>query len=129
VTGWTEHTNPEFDYGAIILPNDELGNLVGWFGLEVLDDAALNGLLVNLSGYPGDKPFGTQWYMDESVMSVQSKRLFYMIDSFGGQSGSPVWRLRNGEYHAVGIHAYGGCPNGATRIDQETFNRLFDWKS
>jgi glutamyl endopeptidase len=74
--------------GRSFCQNDELGNLVGWFGLEVLDDAALNGLLVNLSGYPGDKPFGTQWYMDGSVISVPSKRLFYMIDSFGGQSGS-----------------------------------------
>ena len=129
VTGWTQNTNPEYDYGAIILPNNDLGTRVGWFGFAVLSDAALNGLLVNLSGYPGDKSFGTQWFMAGNISAVQPRRLRYMVDTFGGQSGSPVWRLSNGQRHAVGIHAYGGCPNGATRIVQAIFNNMVAWKA
>src|SRR5260370_906766 len=36
VTGWTQNTNPEYEYGAIILPNNNLGARVGWFGFAVL---------------------------------------------------------------------------------------------
>ena len=118
----------QFDYGAIILPNDQLGNFVGWFELEVVDDAGLNGLLVNLSGYPGDKHLGTQWFMGGSVTSVEEKRILYMVELIGGQSGSPVWRLRDGQQNAVGIH-YGGCPNGATRITQDLFNNMLEWRT
>jgi V8-like Glu-specific endopeptidase len=131
VTGWTGSSsgNPDYDYGAIILPNDNLGNRVGWFGFAVLTDAALNSLLVNLSGYAGDKPFGTQWFMAGSISGVTGRRLRYMVDTFGGQSGSPVWRLSGGQRHAVGIHAYGGCPNGATRIIKPVFDNMVTWKS
>jgi V8-like Glu-specific endopeptidase len=131
VTGWTGSASgdPEHDYGAIILPNDTLGNRVGWFGFAVLTDAALSNLLVNLSGYAGDKPFGTQWFMAGNVSSVANRRLHYMVDTFGGQSGSPVWRLNAGQRHAVGVHAYGGCPNGATRITKPVFDNMMAWKA
>lgn len=131
VTGWTGSAsgNPDYDYGAIILPNDTLGNRVGWFGFAVLTDAALNNLVINLSGYAGDKPFGTQWFMAGSISAVEPRRLRYMVDTFGGQSGSPVWRLNNGVRHAVGIHAYGGCPNGATRIVKPVFDNMVAWKA
>lgn len=129
VVGWTQNTDPEFDYGAIILPNNDLGNRVGWFGFAVLSDAALNGLLVNLAGYPADKPFGTQWFMAGNISAVQARRLRYMVDTFGGQSGSPVWRLSNGQRQSVGVHAYGGCPNGATRITQAVFNNMMAWRA
>jgi V8-like Glu-specific endopeptidase len=131
VTGWTGSAsgNPDYDYGAIILPNDTLGNRVGWFGFAVLSDAALNNLLINLSGYAGDKPFGTQWFMAGNITNVEARRLRYMVDTFGGQSGSPVWRLNNGQRHAVGIHAYGGCPNGATRIVKPVFDNMIAWKA
>jgi hypothetical protein len=39
----------------------------------------------------------------------------YFCDSTGGSSGSPVW---SGESHKViGLHHFGGCQNGAVRID------------
>jgi V8-like Glu-specific endopeptidase len=130
-TGWTggKSGNPDFDYGGIILPDSSLGNRVGWFGFANLSDGELNGLLVNTAGYPGDKPFGTQWFMADKVTSVTSRRIFYMIDTFGGQSGSAVWRLKDGQRHAVGIHAYGGCPNGATRINSDVFAQMLAWRN
>jgi glutamyl endopeptidase len=129
VTGWTQSANPEFDYGAIILPNGNLGNAVGWFGFASLSDASLQNLFVNTSGYPGDKPFGTQWFNAGTVTTVTARRLNYMIDTFGGQSGSAVWRLQGGVRHAVGIHGYGGCPNKAVRITSDVFNNMTAWKN
>jgi V8-like Glu-specific endopeptidase len=129
VLGWINDTKPEYDYGAIILPNCDLGNRVGWFGFAALSNSSLNNLLVNTSGYPGDKPFGTQWFNAGKVTNVTDRKIYYMIDTMGGQSGSPVWRYLNGERHAVGIHAYGGCPNSATRITNEVFNNMMAWRS
>ncbi len=129
VSGWTSSANPEYDYGAIILPNGDLGNRVGWFGFAVLDDASLQNLFVNTAGYPGDKPFGTIWYNAGNITQVTSRRLFYMIDTAGGQSGSAVWRLQSGVRHAVGIHGYGGCPNKAVRIVRPVFDNMVAWKN
>lgn len=129
VNGWINSSDPNFDYGAIILPNCDLGRRVGWFGFASLNDGSLRNLQVNNSGYPGDKPFGTQWFNAGRITSVGARKIYYMVDTFGGQSGSPVWRLANGQRHAVGIHAYGGCPNSATRITAPVFNNMLAWKN
>ena len=129
VTGWTQDRKVEYDYGAIILPNNNLGNRVGWFGFTNLSDSSLNNLLVNNSGYAGDKPFGTQWFNAGQITNVTDRRLFYMIDTFGGHSGSPVWRYQDGNRHAVGIHNYGGCPNKASRITRQVYDRMLEWKN
>lgn len=129
VTGWTNNADPNYDYGCIILPNASLGNRVGWFGFAALTDASLNNLLVNNSGYPGDKPAGTQWFNAGRITNVTARKLDYMLDTFGGQSGSPTWRLLNGQRHAVGIHAYGGCPNSSARIVTAVFNNMMTWRN
>ncbi|MEM7126528.1 MAG: serine protease [Chloroflexota bacterium] len=129
VRGWVNSRNAEYDYGAIILPNNTLGNRVGWFGFAVLSTGELQNLLVNNSGYPADKPFGTQWYNAGRITRVTDRQLFYMIDTFGGQSGSVVYRYRNGARHAVGIHGYGGCPNRAARITGPVFDNMLAWRN
>lgn len=129
VTGWTQKQDQNFDYGCIILPNDSLGRLVGWFGFAALTDASLNNLLINNSGYPGDKPFGTQWFNAGRVTKITNRKIYYMIDTFGGQSGSPTWRTVAGQRQAVGIHAYGGCPNSSTRINTEVYNNMMTWRN
>jgi glutamyl endopeptidase len=129
VVGWTVNGDPEYDYGAIILPNNNLGNTVGWFGFAALTDTELQNLLANTAGYPGDQPFGTMWFNAGTITQVTARRLQYMIDTFGGQSGSAVWRLQNGLRHAVGIHGYGGCPNKAVRIITPVFNNMLAWRN
>jgi V8-like Glu-specific endopeptidase len=129
VTGWTSNTDPNFDYGCVILPNPSLGNAVGWFGFASLTNASLTNLLVNHSGYPGDKPAGTQWFNAGRVSNITTRKIYYMLDTFNGQSGCPTWRTLNGQRHAVGIHAYGGCPNSATRITSDVFNNMNAWRN
>ncbi len=129
VRGWTQDQKTEYDYGAIILPSGSLGRSVGWFGFARLSDASLKNLLVNNAGYPGDKPFGTHWYSAGRITRITARRLFYMHDTAGGQSGCPTWRFKDGKRHAVGIHAYGGCPNKSTRINKSVYDNMKTWKA
>jgi glutamyl endopeptidase len=134
VVGWTQSGDENYDYGAIRIPT-ELGNNTGWFGFGVWSDSDLLATTANLSGYPGDKPAGTQWYHARRVTSVNSRKVYYDIDTFGGQSGSAVYRFytppggTSGRY-GIAIHAYGGVSaNSGTRIVQPIFNNLGAWKA
>ncbi len=131
VTGWTQSKSADNDYGCIILPeNNPLGNKTGWFGFAYMGDSALKAKYVNLSGYPGDKPAGTQWYHSRKVKSVTSRRVFYEIDTAGGQSGSAVYYIQDNKRYAVGVHAYGASSgNSATRITKGVFNMMQTWKA
>jgi len=129
VRGWTMNKRRTHDYGCIILPKSSpMGNRTGWFGFARLSDNSLQNLLVNNSGYPGDKPYGTQWFNADRLKKASSKQLRYSLDTAGGQSGSPIWRLSIDKRHAVGIHAYGGAQNKSTRIDAAVFNNMLMWK-
>lgn len=129
VTGWTGSGDPDYDYGAIILSSD-LGSSTGWFGFAAWSDATLTSSTVNISGYPSDKPTGTQWYHWNSVSSVGSRRVYYDIDTAGGQSGSAVYRIVNGSRYGVAVHAYGGSvTNSGTRITKPVFDNFVTWKA
>jgi glutamyl endopeptidase len=129
VTGWANNGDENFDYGAIIIPTN-LGNTVGWFGFGVYSDADLTASVGNISGYPGDKPSGTQWYDAHRIASVNSRKVYYDIDTFGGQSGSAVYRIIGGNRFGIAIHAYGGATtNSGTRIVTPVFDNMVAWKA
>jgi V8-like Glu-specific endopeptidase len=129
VTGWTNSGDQNYDYGAILIPN-EMGNTVGWFGFGVYGDADLKASVANISGYPGDKPSGTQWYDARKVDSVGARKVYYDIDTFGGQSGSAAYRIIGGARYGVAVHAYGGATtNSGTRITSPVFNNMVAWKA
>jgi V8-like Glu-specific endopeptidase len=129
VTGWTNSGDQNYDYGAIIIPT-QLGNTVGWFGFGVYSDADLLASTGNISGYPGDKPAGTQWYDFRRIASVNSRKVYYDIDTAGGQSGSAVYRIISGGRYGIAIHAYGGATtNSGTRIVTPVFNNMVAWKA
>lgn len=129
VQGWATNGDEEHDYGAIILDTD-LGSRTGWFGFGVYDDAALTASVANICGYPGDKPSGTQWYGARQIASVAARKVYYDIDTYGGQSGSAVYRIVNGSRYAVAVHAYGGATtNSGTRIVTPVFNNMVAWKA
>ncbi len=126
VNGWANNGDDEYDYGAIIL-STSLGNQTGWFGFGNWPN--LDGVGANISGYPGDKPSGTQWYAGRNVASATSRKVFYDIDTAGGQSGSAVYRFANGGRYGIAIHAYGGATvNSGTRINGPVFNNIKSWK-
>jgi V8-like Glu-specific endopeptidase len=131
VKGWTQNKKRTHDYGAIILPATcRYGDQLGFFGYGNYSDSTLTNLMVNLSGYPGDKPAGTQWFHARRIQSVSSRVLTYDIDTAGGQSGSPVWQLKDGNRYAVGIHTNGSqSGNSATRIVKAVFDNIKNWKA
>lgn len=131
VTGWTQSHSSNYDYAVVVLPSTQkLGNVVGWMGLANLSYFSLLGLNVNNSGYPGDKPYGTQWWNANNILMVTDRRVYYQIDTYGGQSGSPDWRYKDGLRHIVAVHNTGGSPfNGGVRIVSDVFNNLVNWKN
>jgi len=129
VNGWTQNGDQNYDYGAIRIPT-ELGNNTGWFGFGVYSDSDLVASAANISGYPGDKPDGTQWYHSRQVASVNSWKVFYDTDTAPGQSGSAVYRIIGGSRYGIAIHAYGGTTvNNGTRIVQSVFDNFVAWKA
>jgi V8-like Glu-specific endopeptidase len=126
VVGWANNGNAEYDYGAIVL-DQPLGNTTGWFGFGNWSN--LDNVGGNISGYPGDKPAGTQWYAGRRIDSTTSRKVFYDIDTAGGQSGSAVYRFWKGGRYGIAIHAYGGTTvNSGTRINSAVFKNLKAWK-
>lgn len=128
VQGWAANGDQNYDYGAIILPSD-LGATTGWLGFGIYDDNTLTSSTGNLAGYPGDKPSGTQWFHARKIISVGPQKVYYDIDTMGGQSGSAVYRIVNGQRYAVAIHAYGGSANSGTRINNAVFSNMVAWKA
>jgi glutamyl endopeptidase len=129
VNGWANSGDENFDYGAIILSTD-VGNTVGWLGFGVYSDADLLASTVHIAGYPGDKAAGTLWYASRRIASVNTRKVYYDIDTAGGQSGSAVYRIINGQRFGVAIHAYGGpVTNSGTRVINPVFNNIATWKA
>jgi V8-like Glu-specific endopeptidase len=132
VRGWTEKQAREYDYGAILLPaSRRLGDEVGWFGYAVRAQSALSSAVVNISGYPGDKPPGTQWFHSKELAEVEERVLTYSADTAGGQSGAPVWiKQADGSRYGVGIHTNGHVTgNSATRISSTVYDNIQAWKA
>lgn len=139
VTGWTNDNDERFDYGVIKLDCNK-GNTVGWFGFW-WQAASLTGLKSTINGYPGDKP-SEQWQSTDQVRVTETRQVFYKNDTVGGMSGGPVYQNRpKGSKFCKGncsmaIHAYGlhglaphSDHNHGTRITQEVFNNLVQWKN
>lgn len=134
VTGWTVDGDRDYDYGAILLPDTRrLGDELGWFGYTVRPDNYFPGIDLNLAGYPGDGGpagiDGTQWQDHRQVKQVNARQITYEIDTYGGQSGAPVWETTtDGSRYGVAIHTWGtSTSNGATRITSDVFDNILAW--
>jgi glutamyl endopeptidase len=129
VGGWINDGDQNYDYGAIILPTD-LGNRVGWFGFGAYSDQDLLATTGSIAGYPGDKAVGTLWCDSHKIASVDGRKIYYDIDTAGGESGSTVYRIINGSRYGIAIHTYGGpITNSGTRITTPVFNNMVAWKA
>jgi V8-like Glu-specific endopeptidase len=136
VDRWVEHEDPDFDIGCIHL-SEAPGEDVGWFAVGALPPAELEGFQVNVSGYPADRSMGAEQYHHKNrVLRVTERRVFYDVDTFGGQSGAPVWihETEDAPPLAIGIHAYGigGSTddlqaNSAPRIIPEVLAQIRSW--
>jgi glutamyl endopeptidase len=136
VSGWTQDGDSDYDYGAVILPADKrYGDQLGWFGYACRPDDYMQAIMLNLSGYPGDggkapnQVEGSQWFHSRTVKDVLAKQITYEIDTYGGQSGAPVWEMTSdGSRYGVAVHTWGTTvSNGGTRITGEVFDNIMAW--
>ena len=110
-TNWTRFSNERFDY-AVAKLNCNVGRLVGWWGY-FWRFGSLNNLHIIIPGYPGDKPSWQQWWGVDRVRVTQPQQIFYLADTNGGMSGSPVGgdeivaRTGPTRIYAIGIHTKG----------------------
>ncbi len=135
---WHQNQDPDFDIAALHL-DEPLFAEGECFQVGAFPDAELKGFLVNVSGYPGTPGNGQeQWWAKNRVREVSARRIFYDVDTSGGQSGGPayIFQEENGPPVVVGIHAYGvgGTPasiamqvNSAPRIIPEVVERIQGW--
>ncbi len=131
VNGWTSDEDSDYDYGLITL-NSSVGNQTGTYCLGSFSDDTLDNTTAYIYGYPGDKPWGTQWGSGGAIEDYDSTMLFYDIDTMGGMSGAGVYRWWQGSRCVFGVH--GGSTvfwleeyNRAARITNARFNLIQDW--
>lgn len=135
---WVESADPDFDIGCIQL-DLPLGDLTGWFGLASPAPSELETALVNVGGYPADRGDGTEQYFHANrVLHVGDRRIYYDIDTFGSQSGAPVWIHRTPSAPPVvialqangtvgGPFDLGSTANSTPRITPEIFDMINTW--
>lgn len=137
VAGWVNNFEPEYDYGAIQL-NQNIGKKTGWLGMANMDNAVLDRATVSVTGYPADHPYRTMWTMTAPLRRVTAARLYYNIDTYAGQSGSPIYNARFTRacgYCVVGIHGYGtaadprGKLNSGVRLSSAVLDNFIAWRN
>ena len=101
-----------------------MGDVCGYFGYA--SNSGSIGTNVTISGYPGDKnPYTNdrnQWKMRGKLTLVTSNRLWYLIDTYVGQSGAPIY---NDNRTVIGIHSSGyTVTNAGTKISAAIFNHM-----
>lgn len=130
--GWVRDTSPEHDWALVTLDRN-VGDFTGWMGVASFDktDPVYTGQL-HTAGYPGDLEDGYSQYYDGDVgAGATNNNHFYWMDTYGGQSGSPVWyRDADLDEYILTVHAYGseaGYPNFGTRINAVKLPQLAAW--
>ncbi len=96
-----------FDYAVITLATP-IGRRVGWWRrIAAWSDERVRRRKANTAGFPVDRhPRGDRMFWTyNSISSVRGPRMEYFHDTFGGQSGSPLWiRWRNNRT-IIGVHS------------------------
>ena len=113
----------DHDYGLILLPGTSDDGF-GWSAI-ILDEE-LNNRMVTNCGYPGDKPANTMWITGGVIASHTANKIYYMNDTMGEQSGSPVHTWYGGYWTVLAVHSHGGCPNSARRFTHEMIFRFLE---
>lgn len=127
----------EEDYGILIL-EAPFGDETGYFGLGLFLQEDIRKFAVSVIGYPGDKitrdTTGNSyqlWGMTGPVKEIDRDYITYdEIDTYKGQSGSPVCCNAGDDYYIVGVHVQGDkgkSENKATLLTKARYQRIDSW--
>lgn len=121
-----------YDYGIITL-RQSIGLRVGWWQrIRPMPSRILLRHRVNTAGYPADMGGIYQYWAYDRILRVHRRRMEYLHDTFGGQSGSPIW-VRWRQYRTiVGIHTTRDLPgpplaNTGIRITPQILMDIRRW--
>ena len=126
--GWKLLGLATYDYAMIVVEEPSPVWLqIGW-------KKPMPRYVVNINGYPGDKPGRCLWHSDCRFMWKSSLQLGYTCDTYNGMSGSSVYTEFKGSGQKVMycIHTYGSGFSGynkCTRITEPRFRQLKYWIS
>lgn len=115
---------------ALLTLDGNIGDRTGWLNLraDFLWSPMYLGTLYT-AGYPGDKENAENLYSAVGRgCSATKDNLWYNMDTFQGQSGSPVYAYIRQKPYVVSIVTYGssGC-NIGTRLNEGKVNAILDW--
>lgn len=106
-TDWAYNYDDDYDWAVLIL-TDNIGNDTGWVGFRWYHSySSCVGLDVEITGYPKYYNNGTtvqyqQYAMTGTITKATDYRLYYTIDTSGGNSGGPIWEADT--YYVIGVH-------------------------
>jgi glutamyl endopeptidase len=136
VTGWTSSGDADYDYGLVTLSR-AVGYTTGWFGLASLSDSTLGSTsTAYLTGYPAEKPYGTQWQGWGPILDYDSTMVYYRIDETPGNSGSGVYRFFGSSRYVFAVNTgwswhfdwfNSGYFNHGPRITNTRFSLILGW--
>jgi len=127
--GWVEQGEmPEFDFGLVLLA-DPLGTEAGSLAIAAPSDAALTDPSFSFvaAGYPGDKPFGTQWHASAGgFLDISADLLALQADLTEGMSGGPL--LTTDRFAVFGIVSFESTlANVARRVTTDVIGFVEDF--
>lgn len=127
-TGWISSQSPNSDMALVTLDRS-IGNTTGWLGYKYY--STINGVTGNIAGYPGDKGGLKLYYHSGPIASSTAQRVSYSIDTYGGQSGSGVYRITDGKRYVFAVHTNGTTAsvttNSGTRLDSAKVSNITSW--
>ncbi|MBX7221325.1 MAG: trypsin-like serine protease [Blastocatellia bacterium] len=111
---------------ALVTLDKNIGTTTGFLAYASL--TTVNGITGNIAGYPGDRDGGiNMYYHSGAISSSNTYRVFYSIDTYGGQSGSGVYQRVNDTRTIFAVHTNGGSTNAGTRINSSKYSTLQSW--
>lgn len=126
--GWIKSQNSNYDMALVTL-DKSIGNTTGWLGYKYY--STINGVTGNIAGYPGDKGGLKLYYHSGPIASSTAQRVSYSIDTYGGQSGSAVYRITDGKRYVFAVHTNGTggsvTTNSGTRLDSAKVGNITSW--
>lgn len=129
---WITAGDENYDIGAIVL-SENLDSSLGSFSFGFHPDPNLTDQMVNISGYPISTVGEEQMHHSNRICAVTDHKLYYDVDTEGGQSGSPIWLYPNdiATPVVVGIHSNGAGrslrANSGVRITPVLADKISEW--
>ncbi len=127
-----KHTKIKWDFGIIRLrdipaqkmeklSNEQVFNFDKGFVLSMGDT-------LHVAGFPADDDFGYRGefmtYQTDTCRGIVTKKLKHKLDTYTGNSGSPVWVNQDNKRIIVGVHTFNSA---ATLLDNENLELLLYW--